>query len=184
MLTPSKWQLNEAEKDAYIAALTAHLPTLRAQAEISQEELATLMGVSRQTYSAIERRVRPMSWGTYLSLVLFFDHNKKTHRLIRLLDIFPQDLITRFNDGVDYSSFELSALLGENATQILDRLDPQALQAIRSMVMMEYARCTQLPGDVIIQSFGGIAYPAAAQRSQDVEAARALKALKAGGGES
>ena len=72
MESVSKWLLTDAEKDEFIATLTPNLPALRTQAEISQEELANLIGVSRQTYSAMERKVRRMSWSTYLSLVLFF----------------------------------------------------------------------------------------------------------------
>ena len=57
----SKWLLTEDEKNSFIATLTPHLSMLRAQAEISQEELANLIGISRQTYSAIERKNRRMS---------------------------------------------------------------------------------------------------------------------------
>lgn len=106
MESTSKWLLTDAEKDEFIATMTPNLPALRTQAEISQEELANLIGVSRQTYSAMERKIRRMSWSTYLSLVLFFDHNQKTHRMIRQLSIFPTKLIIRFNDGIDYSNFE------------------------------------------------------------------------------
>lgn len=83
----------------FIATLTPNLTVLRTRAEISQEELANLIGVFRQTYCAIERKVRKMAWSTYLSLVLFYDHNQKTHKLIRRLSVFPKELIIRFNDG-------------------------------------------------------------------------------------
>lgn len=156
MESVSKWLLSGAEKDAFIAALTPNLPALRKLAGISQEELANLLGISRQTYSAIEREVRRMSWNTYLSLILFFDHNQKSHKLLRTLSLFPKELVIRFNDGVDYSSFELSKLLGPQSQNIVDRLDDQAKQRIRSIIMMEYARCTQLPSDAIIKSFGGM----------------------------
>lgn len=103
MNSTNKWFLTDEEKDKFIATLTPNLTILRTSAEISQEELANLIGVSRQTYSAIERKVRKMAWSTYLSLVLFYDHNRKTHKLIRQLSIFPKELVIRFNDGVDYS---------------------------------------------------------------------------------
>ena len=111
----SKWLLTDEEKDNFIATLTPNLTVLRTKAEISQEELANLIGVSRQTYSAIERKVRRMAWSTYLSLVLFYDHNQKTHKMIRQLSIFPQELVIRFNDGVDYSDFEISSFLGNKS---------------------------------------------------------------------
>ena len=137
----SKWLLTDEEKDSFIATLTPNLTVLRTKAEISQEELANLIGVSRQTYSAMERKVRKMAWSTYLSLVLFYDHNLKTHKMIRQLSIFPQELIVRFNDGLDYSNPELSLLLGDEAQSIVDQLDEKAKTAIRKMTLMEYARC-------------------------------------------
>ena len=152
----SKWLLTDKEKDAFIAALTPHLAVLRTQAEISQEDLANLIGVSRQTYSAIERKIRPMAWSTYLSLVLFYDHNKKTHKMIRQLSIFPKELVVRFNDGVDYSDFELSSFLGKKSEEILEQLDDQAKGAIRAMVMMEYARCKAISNDEVMKSLRGV----------------------------
>ena len=83
MESVSKWLLTNAEKYEFITTLTPNLPALRTQAEISQEELANLLGISRQTYSAIERNLRTMSWSTYLSLILFFDHNQKTYNKFR-----------------------------------------------------------------------------------------------------
>lgn len=68
MNSTNKWLLTDEEKDKFIATLTPNLTILRTSAEISQEELANLIGVSRQTYSAIERKVRKMAWSTYLSL--------------------------------------------------------------------------------------------------------------------
>ena len=97
MESVSKLLLTDAEKDKFIATLTPNLPALRTQAEISQEELANLIGISRQTYSAIERKVRRMAWSTYLSLVFLFDHNEKTHEMLHLLSLFPVELIDRFN---------------------------------------------------------------------------------------
>lgn len=57
MESVSKWLLTDAEKDSFIATLTPHLAVLRTQADVSQEEIANLIGISRQTYSAIERKV-------------------------------------------------------------------------------------------------------------------------------
>lgn len=71
MINSSKWNLAEAEKKELISALSQELILLRMKAEISQSELANLIGVSRQTYGAIERGVRLMTWNTYLSLILF-----------------------------------------------------------------------------------------------------------------
>ena len=82
MMQNSKWKLTDEEKQMLIAAITPELIPLRSKAGISQGELANLIGVSRQTYGAIERGDREMTWNTYLSLVLFYDYNQKTHQML------------------------------------------------------------------------------------------------------
>lgn len=177
MESVSKWLLTDEEKDGFIAMLTPHLAILRAQAEVSQEELANLIGISRQTYSAIERKNRQMSWNTYLSLVLFYDHNQKTHQLMRHLSLFPSELIQRFNGGVDFSSFELSQFLGEKTQEIVDKLDDQALQAVRKTIMAEYARCTKLPEKAVIKAFDGTPIAAETATERDIRALNAIRAI-------
>lgn len=67
-----KWSISENYKDMSVIALQENLSALRAKASISQEELSNIIGISRQTYSAIESGKRVMSWNVYLSLVFFF----------------------------------------------------------------------------------------------------------------
>lgn len=38
---------------------------------------------------------------------------------------------------------------------IVDSLDEQALRSIQTLIMVEYARCTDTPGDVVVKSFDG-----------------------------
>ena len=97
MIDNSRWELNESGKEMFIAALTPELELLRVKAGISQGELANLIGVSRQTYGAIERGARGMTWNTYLSLILFYDYNNSTHEFIRTINAFPDTLVEQFN---------------------------------------------------------------------------------------
>lgn len=83
------WHFTDDEKAELIRTLTKELPALRAAAKASQEELAKVIGVSRQTYNAVEMQKKKMSWNTYMSLILFFDYNPNTHYTIRQLDAFP-----------------------------------------------------------------------------------------------
>jgi len=62
--------------------LSENLAALRAKAEITQEELASIVGISRQNYYAIETRRRELSWNTYLSLLYFFDTNVLPHNIL------------------------------------------------------------------------------------------------------
>lgn len=85
------------DKSLLIEKLTEELPVLRAKIGISQEELAEIVGISRQTYSAIETRKSQMSWNTFLSLLLFFDNNERTKEMIDGIGAFPKELRVLLN---------------------------------------------------------------------------------------
>ena len=152
----TKWTITEKEKDKYIDALSSELIMLRNKAEVSQEELSYIIGVSRQTYGAIERKTRKMSWSTYLALIMFYDYNNKTHQILRAVGAFPNEIIKRFNDGDENVNLDVSSFLGKGSQSIVNKLDNNAVYAIRSMIMLEYARCSQLPGEEVIRTFDGI----------------------------
>lgn len=58
------------------------LPVLRAKAQVSQEELAKKIGISRQTYSSLETGKREMSLTTFLALIAYFQNNENTNKMI------------------------------------------------------------------------------------------------------
>ena len=60
---------------------------------ISQNDLAGILSISRQTYCQIENGNRVMSWNMYLSLIFFFDSLEETLRLISLLGIYPEKVV-------------------------------------------------------------------------------------------
>ena len=153
--TNAKWVIPEEEKKKYIKALAEELPSLRAKVGVPQDELARIIGVSRQTYGAIERRVREMSWSSYLSLILFFDSHNATHKLIRSLPAFPYEIFIRFNDGTNPGELDLNSFTGPTDDEIISKLDEQALYTIRTVMMVEYARCTKLSSEAVVKSFEG-----------------------------
>lgn len=71
------------EKEELIQTLTGTLPILRAAIGISQGEIAEYIGISRQTYCALEIGKRQMSWNVFLSLFLFFISNSETNNLLK-----------------------------------------------------------------------------------------------------
>ena len=170
----NKWMLTEEEQQTYIKALTEELAPLRAKAGISQGDLSNLIGVSRQTYSAIECRRKEMSWSTYLSLILFFDYQVATHEMLRNLPAFPEKFINRMNEGRSLDPDLLGSASGDLGT-ILSALDDQARHSIKTMLLVEYARCKQVPGEVVIKAFEGLDLTAA---PSDAAAELALKRIK------
>lgn len=96
-------------KTASIEILVENLAALRARIGITQEELANIIGVSRQTYYSLETGKREMTWPVFLALIFVFDSVKETSEMIRDLRIYPIDLVLRFNDELDASINKSSA---------------------------------------------------------------------------
>ena len=177
METGSNFFVSEEEKNAFIDALTPELQTLRAKADVSQEELANVIGVSRQTYGTIERKTRKMSWNTYLSLILFYDYNKKTHNMVRSLDAFPHELIKRFNGGETHVEVGTVGAFG-NMENIFSSLDERAISTLKTILTMEYSRCNNVSSDSVVKFFEGIDFTMRESSDSFSRTARALKNIK------
>ena len=173
-MTSAKWIVTNEEQEKYIRALTDELTLLRAKAGISQTELCNMIGISRQTLSSIECRRKEMTWSVYLALLFFFDNNIATREMVRNMPAYPLRIINRMNEG---KSIE-PGLLGQDEGElknILKELDEQALHTIKTMLLVEYARCKQIPGDVVIKAFEGLDLTGA---SPDAAAEAALRNIK------
>lgn len=85
-------EIQEIDKERLIDVLTEELPVLRARIGLSQDDLSSIIGISRQTYSSIETRKRRMPWNVYLSLILVFENNEKTRSLLETIGAFPEEL--------------------------------------------------------------------------------------------
>ncbi len=173
-----KYYFSEKEKYAMIEKLTPELPILRAKAEISQEEIANIIGTSRQTYGAIERKSRRMSWATYMSLILFYDYNRKTHQLLRSMPAFPHELIKRFNDGDEPQDFELGLLFQADKKNIIESLDEQAISTIKTILMVEYSRCNNISGEAVLKFFEGIDFSRKQTSLSQKKTTMAIKNIK------
>ncbi|MBD5547068.1 MAG: helix-turn-helix transcriptional regulator [Lachnospiraceae bacterium] len=147
------FDITENAKEVLITKLTDELIFLRTKLGLSQDELSNLIGISRQTYSTLETKKRTMSWGTYLSLILVFDNNEQTHDIIRDIGIFPYMLFgTSESTLKEKKVMDFSGLLIDD---VKDKLDDQALHAIETVIMLEYARCNKMSGDAVIKAFDG-----------------------------
>ncbi len=70
----AEYKINN-EQQKMISVLSQALPYLRKEMGISQTELASKVGVSRQMISLIERQLQPMTWTLFLAVVFFFKCN-------------------------------------------------------------------------------------------------------------
>lgn len=79
-------------REILVDKMVDNLPVLRKKLKLSQEGLANFIGSSRNTVMLIENRKRPMTWNTFLSLVLLFEKNEETRVLLRALGIYTEEL--------------------------------------------------------------------------------------------
>ena len=84
--------MTKDEKNALMKAMADNLPILRAKLNLSQQELAVLLGVTRQTISSFESNQRKMTWSVFLALILIFFRNEPTKKLLVALSIYTPDL--------------------------------------------------------------------------------------------
>lgn len=73
----------DAKKELCCIQLINDLPILRARLGVSQEEVASKIGVSRQTYNSYEAKKRPIPWSVCVALITFFASNVKTREMMK-----------------------------------------------------------------------------------------------------
>ncbi len=99
--------LNKNHKEEIINSLTESLPILRKQLNMSQQELAKALSISRQTLVNIENKRYKMNWLTAFSLLMFFVLNPLTLKLLKPLGLLTVELLNQspiLNDILSISS--------------------------------------------------------------------------------
>ena len=84
--------MDDRQKDILIANMVDNLPTLRKKLNMTQADLAAKIGIGRSSLTAIENKKRPMTWNTFLSLVLIFTKNKESDKLLNVMEIYTDEL--------------------------------------------------------------------------------------------
>ena len=85
-------------RKAAVQKMAENLAALRTICHYSQADLASLLGMSRQSLISLEKGQRPMTWPVYLSLVLIFRRYEDTSKLMELMGIFPESLKELYGD--------------------------------------------------------------------------------------
>jgi len=84
--------MSKKRRDTLMSKMCDNISVFRAKLNVSQEDLADRLGVTRQTISAFESGQRNMTWSIFLALVLVFFKNQETKRLLVALEIYPKEL--------------------------------------------------------------------------------------------
>ena len=84
--------ISKETKNNLCMNLGTNLSTIRAKTDISQDELAAKLGITRQTITAIETKRRVMQWSTFVALILFFTRNDEVKSIMEVMGIYTVDV--------------------------------------------------------------------------------------------
>ena len=96
--------------------------------------------------------------------------------MIRDIEAFPEELMYRFNEGEE-DPYSMKSDIAGIPQKITEKLDEQALHAIRMVVMVEYARCANISGDDVVKAFEGTTIRQMLT-TLDVKTERAIKNIR------
>lgn len=82
-------EINKAE---LMDAMADKLVLLRTNLNMKQAELATKVGISRQSLSEYENKKRSMSWNVFLALLTVFREDNSTSNLLDHFEIYSAEL--------------------------------------------------------------------------------------------
>ena len=110
----------EKKRSEVMSIMLEWLLVLRSALNITQEQIAYLVGMSRQTYSAYELSKKELTWSAFLSLFLFFMLNEKSRNLLSKKPGYIYTVFILLNANVE--SFDIEELLqvGENNTESVE----------------------------------------------------------------
>lgn len=83
---------DENKRNELIRRLTYELPVLRARLGASQADVASKIGLSRQTYNSIETKKREMSWTTFVALIAVFQNNEETKQMLDSIEGLGEEI--------------------------------------------------------------------------------------------
>ena len=84
-------ELLSSKRRELIDALIIELPVLRARIGASQADISERIGISRQTYNAIENGKKSMSWTVFLVVYAVFSNDERTLQMLNSIDIFREN---------------------------------------------------------------------------------------------
>ena len=112
----------EKKRSEVMTIMLEWLLVLRSALNITQEQIAYSVGMSRQTYSAYELSKKELTWSAFLSLFLFFMLNEKSRNLLSKKPGYIYTVFILLNANAE--SFDIEELLqvGENNAESVEEI--------------------------------------------------------------
>ena len=83
-------EFNNSKRMELINTMVTELPVLRARIGASQADISEKIGISRQTYNAIENGKKNFNWTVFLSLFAVFSSDERTLKMLDSMEVFQE----------------------------------------------------------------------------------------------
>jgi len=84
--------MTDKSKTVLIKNMSDNIKMLRVRLGMSQNELAEAVGISRHAVMNIETNRSEMTWDVFLALAGLFGRNYDTKKLLKVLEIYTDEL--------------------------------------------------------------------------------------------
>lgn len=83
-------EFNNSKRMELINTMVTELPVLRARIGASQADISEKIGISRQTYNAIENGKKKLNWTVFLALFAVFNSDERTLKMLDSMEVFQE----------------------------------------------------------------------------------------------
>lgn len=83
-------EFNNSKRMELINTMVTELPVLRARIGASQADISEKIGISRQTYNAIENGKKKLNWTVFLVLFAVFSSDERTLKMLDSMEVFQE----------------------------------------------------------------------------------------------
>ena len=83
-------EFNNSKRMELINTMVTELPVLRARIGASQADISEKIGISRQTYNAIENGKKKLNWTVFLALFAVFSSDVRTLKMLDSMEVFQE----------------------------------------------------------------------------------------------
>lgn len=83
-------EFNNSKRMELINTMVTELPVLRARIGASQADISEKIGISRQTYNAIENGKKKLNWTVFLALFTVFSSDERTLKMLDSMEVFQE----------------------------------------------------------------------------------------------
>lgn len=83
-------EFNNSKRMELINTMVTELPVLRARIGASQADISEKIGISRQTYNAIENGKKKLNWTVFLALFAVFSSDERILKMLDSMEVFQE----------------------------------------------------------------------------------------------